>query len=502
MRTRMPTTTPLWASKPSPTRYPRLSKYLEVDVAIVGGGITGMTAALLLAEAGKRVAVLEGGKIGNGVSARSTAHATEAVDTRYAELERRDPELARVVRRSSRAALDLMAQLAQHSEGQAGFRRVPGYLFSEDPNRTGELREEAAAARRAGALVEVCEAPLPIAQGASVRFEHQAELDPVAYVNGLTQRAVRSSVSVFEETLVVDLSGDEPVRLEIEHGPSVTAKDVILATHSPFTKVSFQTKVSQYRSYVVASPLATPLDALFWDTADPYHYVRSARMGDANYLIVGGEDHKTGQDPLGGAEGPFYRLVDYARRLGAEPSIQWSAQVVESVDGLPYIGRPTEGQRVHVATGFGGNGTTFGTLSALILTDDILGKENPYAQAYRATRFEAATSLPPLLKENVDFPLQLLRDRLHGLPHSAADVSKGQGAVLHIDGERLAVYRDDTGQLHAVSALCTHFGCQVVFNASERSWDCPCHGSRFDIDGAVLDGPANKRLAKRQISGE
>jgi len=498
----MANTTPLWDRTPSATRYPRLSKHLEVDVAVVGGGLTGMTAALLLAEGGKSVAVLEGGRIGNGVSARSTAHVTEAVDTRYTELERRDPELARIVRRSSRAALDLMQLLAQHCEDQAGFRRVPGYLFSEDPTQTDALREEAAAARRAGALVEVCEAPLPIAQGASVRFEHQAELDPVAYVSGLTERAVRASVSVFEESLVVDLSGNERVRLEIEHGPAVTATDVILATHSPFTKVSFQTKVSQYRSYVVAAPLATPLDALFWDTADPYHYVRSARWDDANYLLVGGEDHKTGQDPLGGAQGPFYRLVDYARRLGAEPSLQWSAQVVESVDGLPYIGRPTEAERVHVATGFGGNGTTFGTLAALILADNILGKENPYAQAYRATRFEAATSLPPLLKGNVDFPLQLLRDRLHGLPHDAAGLAQGQGAVLHIEGERLAVYRDDAGQLHAVSALCTHFGCQVVFNASERSWDCPCHGSRFDVDGAVLDGPANKRLAKRAIPAE
>jgi nitrite reductase/ring-hydroxylating ferredoxin subunit len=174
--------------------------------------------------------------------------------------------------------------------------------------------------------------------------------------------------------------------------------------------------------------------------------------------------------------------------------------VVESVDGLPYIGRPTEAERVHVATGFGGNGITFGTLAAQILCDDLLGKANPYAHAYRAARFEVATSLPPLLKENVDFPLQLLRDRLHAPPpRSPAELSKGEGAVLQVDGERLAVYRDDAGQLHAVSAICTHFGCQVAFNACERSWDCPCHGSRFDIDGTVLDGPANKRLAKRLL---
>lgn len=501
----MTDTASIWTNHTPAVRYPRIEADLEVDVAIVGGGLTGVTAALLLADSGKRVAILEGRRIGSGVTQRSTAHVTEAIDTRYVELERRDHDLARVVRESSRAAMDWIARLAQYCPGQAGFRRVPGYLFSEDPDQSAALRDEAAAAQRAGARVEVGEVPLSIATGVGVRFENQAELDPVAYVDGLTQRAARCSALVFEESLVVGLSTGDRMVLELEHGPTVTATDVILATHSPFTKATFQTKISQYRSYVVAGSLEKPLDALYWDTADPYHYVRSARLGDGNpasqksYLIVGGEDHKTGHEPEGGTQGSFHRLSEYLRRLGLEPSLFWSAQVVESVDGLPYIGKPTGSERVHVATGFGGNGTTFGTLAALILCDDLLGKENPYAHTYRATRF-ATTSLPPLVKENVDFPLQLLRDRLQGSsPRSAAELATGEGAVLQVDGEKLAVYRDDSGRLHAVSALCTHMGCQVAFNPSERSWDCPCHGSRFGIDGAVLDGPANKRLAKRLL---
>lgn len=502
----MNATASIWTNRTPAPRYPRIDANLDVDVAIVGGGLTGVTAALLLADAGKRVAILEGRRIGAGVSERSTAHVTEAIDTRYSELERRDRDLARIVRASSRAAMDLIARLAQYCPGQAGFRRVPGYLFSEDPDQSSVLQAEAAAAQRAGARVEVGEVPLSIARGVGVRFENQAELDPVAYVDGLTQRAVRSSALVFEESLVVGLSVGDRTLLELEHGPTVTATDVILATHSPFTKATFQTKISQYRSYAVAGPLEKPLDALYWDTADPYHYMRSARLGgdnpasQASYLIVGGEDHKTGHQPEGGTGGCVDRLSEYSRRLGVEPSLSWSAQVVESVDGLPYIGKPTESERVHVATGFGGNGTTFGTLAAMILCDDLLGNENPYAHTYRATRFEATTSLPPLVKENVDFPLQLLRDRLQGSsPRSAAELAPGEGAVLQVDGEKLAVYRDDTGQLHAVSALCTHLGCQVAFNSSERSWDCPCHGSRFGTDGAVLDGPANKRLAKRLL---
>lgn len=496
----MQATTPLWAPNAATTRYPRLDSDLEVDVAIVGGGLTGITAALLLAEAGKKVAVLESRWIGGGVSERSTAHVTEAVDTRYTELEHRAPELARTVRESSRAAIELIARLSQDPDSHARFRRVPGYLFSEQPKESAALREEAAAARRAGAQVEVCEVPLPLAQGVGVRFENQAEVDPRAYVDGVAQRAIRSSARLFEESLVVGLSEGDRMQLELEHGPSVTATDVILATHFPFTKGAFQTKIAQYRSYVVFAPTAAPLDALYWDTADPYHYVRSAHWNGADYLIVGGEDHKTGQEPRDSTQGAFERLAEYARRFGAEPSGRWSAQVVESVDGLPYIGRLTPKGRVHVATGFGGNGTTFGTLAAMILCDDLLGKENPYAQTYRATRLEPTTSLPHLLKENVDFPRHLVTDRLHALPRrSPAELREGEGAILRVDGEKLAVYRDDSGQLHAVSAICTHLGCQVAFNASERSWDCPCHGSRFDVDGAVLDGPANKRLAKHLL---
>lgn len=502
----MRATSSIWTQGELAPRYPRLDSDLEVDVAIVGGGVTGLTTALLLAEGGRKVAVLEGRRLGSGVSERSTAHVTEAVDTRYAELERRDTDLARAVRESSRAAIELIARLAPGCDGQAGFRRVPGYLFSEDAGQTEALRAEAAAARRAGATVEFGEVPLPIARGAGVRFESQAELDPVAYVKGLAERAQAASARLFEDSLVVGLESGERVRLELEHGARVTATEVILATHAPFTKATFQTKIAQYRSYVVAAPLTKPLDALFWDTADPYHYVRSGRTGGSHpgsqdhYLIVGGEDHKTGQEPDGGTQGAFERMLAYSRRLGSEPTLRWSAQVVESLDGLPYIGKPSEAEPVHVATGFGGNGITFGTLAAMILCGDLLDNVSPYAHWYRAKRFETATSLPPLLKENVDFPLQLLRDRLHGLaPRSPAELREGEGAVLQVDGEKLAVYRDATGQLHAVSALCTHLGCQVAFNPSEQSWDCPCHGSRFDVDGAVLDGPANRRLAQRLL---
>jgi glycine/D-amino acid oxidase-like deaminating enzyme/nitrite reductase/ring-hydroxylating ferredoxin subunit len=491
---------PVWREQSRAPRYPQISHDLKVDVAVVGGGITGVTAALLLARAGKSVALLEGRTIASGVTERSTAHLTEAVDTRYVELERYGKETARLVRESSRAAIELIAELSNLCEGNAGFKRVPGYLFSEDASETDALKAEAEAARRAGATVEICAVPLPFANAPGVRFDNQAQIDPCAYVTALASRIEGPNVSVFEESMVVDVKPGEPSRVLLEHGPSILADDVILATHAPPTKTTFQTKIAQYRSYVVAAPTTQPLDALFWDTQDPYHYIRSALIGGTPHLIIGGEDHKTGQDPDGGYGAPFERLEAYARRLGVEVTSRWSAQVVEPVDGLPYIGQPSRSERIYVATGYSGNGTTFGTIAAMILSDQLLGRSNAYAELYRATRFKPLASIPPLVEENVDFPLHLLRDRLHGSSKvSPTRIENGQAAVLEVDGERVACYRDDQGRLHAVSAICTHFGCQVAFNPSERTWDCPCHGSRFGVDGAVLDGPATKRLAKRLL---
>lgn len=496
----MRATQPIWRRQTDAPRYPRVERDLTVDVAVIGGGITGVTAAWLLAAAGKSVALLEGRTLASGVTERSTAHATEAVDTRYVKLERRGLDVARLVRESSRAAIEQMTELAAVCGAGSSIRRVPGYLFSENPHEADALKAEADAARRAGARVEVSAVPLPFATALGVRFEDQAELDPYAYTLALAASIPSANAQLFEESMVVDVKPGDVSRLELEHGPSVLARDVVVATHFPATKTTFQTKLAQYRSYVVAAPTGRSLDALFWDTQNPYHYIRSAQFEGGSYLIVGGEDHKTGQDSDGGPSAAFERLETYARRFDVTPTERWSAQVVESVDGLPYIGQPSPRERIYVATGYGGNGTTFGTLAAMILSDAVLGRENRYAELYRATRFKALTSIPPLVEENVDFPLHLLRDRLHATPKtSPAMLANGQGAVLEVEGERVAVYRDEEGRLHAVSPICTHFGCQVNFNASEKSWDCPCHGSRFGVDGSVLDGPATKRLARRLL---
>jgi Rieske Fe-S protein len=262
-----------------------------------------------------------------------------------------------------------------------------------------------------------------------------------------------------------------------------------------------QTKLAHYRSYVVSGPCGSAPDALFWDMHDPYHYVRSATIDGAQHLVVGGEDHKTGQAE--DTDAAYSALRAYAARFGVtELTRWWSAQVIEPVDGLPFIGTNAMSERVYVATGFSGNGMTFGTIAALILADACQGKTTPYAELYTATRVKPLAGMTTFLGENVDFPLHLIGDRVRPPDASSLEeVAPGQGRIVRHDGVRLAVYRDDSGALTAVSPICTHLGCQVAFNPSERTWDCPCHGSRFALDGSVIDGPAVKPLARRAIRG-
>jgi glycine/D-amino acid oxidase-like deaminating enzyme/nitrite reductase/ring-hydroxylating ferredoxin subunit len=487
-----------WSNGATRSRYPALAQDIDAEIAIVGGGLTGVTAALLLAHAKRRVVLLEGRELASGVTGASTAHLTEAIDTRYCELEKTfGAEGARLARRSSRMAIDQVAEWVSRLGIRCDFQRLPGFLFTGRAEHVDRIQAELGAARRAGAHVELGPVPAPFKARSAVRFEDQAQLDPVAYTLGLASQAAREGAQIFESTQVLEIEeqGDS-VQLQTS-GPRVTARYVIMATHAPSTKNLTQIKVAQYRSYVVAGAAKAALGALLWDTDDPYHYYRSANVGGQTQLIVGGSDHKTGQLP--DQPPPYEHLARLCEAAGGTPSLRWSAQVVEPADGLPYIGGLHPGERVLVATGFGGNGTTFGSVAAMILSDMLLGRQSPYAELYRASRIKPLSSIGPLVKENADFPLHLVRDRMKRSLKSLADLRPGEGQIVELGGERLAAYRDDDGKVQAVSAICTHMGCLVAFNPVERSWDCPCHGSRFAPDGRVLDGPALKPLAPFEL---
>jgi glycine/D-amino acid oxidase-like deaminating enzyme/nitrite reductase/ring-hydroxylating ferredoxin subunit len=493
----------LWIATEAGSRFPSLKSDLAVDVAIVGGGITGLTAATLLKRAGLSVAVIEAERVAEGVSGHTTAHLTEAFDRSYEDLIIDFGEDgARRAAESGRAALVRIAGFVREESIDCDFTRLPAFQYTEDARMLAEFEAERAAAARIGVKLSLTHnVPLPFPVAGALRLDNQAQFHVRRYLLPLALAIPGGGSHVFEQTRVVDVEDGTPCRVMTETA-TVTARDVIVATHVPLDSLLLQAKIASYRSYVLALRLKSGAVApagLFWDTENPYHYIRSQATDKGPLLLVGGEDHKTGQEE--DTVGCFEALVDFASHRFPVTSVayRWSAQVIEPVDGLPFIGPDLASRHVYVATGFSGTGMTLGTLAGMMNSDLILGRENPWTDLYDANRFKPAASIVDFVKENLDFPFHLVADRLKSPDAlSLAEVAKGEGKIVEIDGENTAVFRDEHGLLHAVSPVCTHMGCLVAWSAAEKTWDCPCHGSRFDKDGKVLNGPAANALESRK----
>lgn len=490
-----------WKTASVPTRAP-LSGDLEVDVAIVGAGLTGLTAAVLLARAGRRVAVVEAERVAAGTSGGTSAHVTQVLDHRYKDLRSKFGEDGvRLVCDSTRAGLERIAAFVAEERIDCDFARIPGYLYAESREDTSQIEEELEGARQAGLSVElVRELPLPFPVAAAVRFADQARFDPVRYVAGLAATAERAGAHIFEGSRVRDVHGGEPCRLETGLG-AVTARTVILATHTPAGFNLLQTEIEPVRSYVLAARLAgqTPPDGLFWDTDDPYHYTRSYRTPEGDLLVVGGADHKTGE---GDEEASYRDLESYVRDRWRVESIpyRWSSQFYEPIDGLPYIGRAFSSEHVLVGTGYSGTGLVLSTLAGMLLSDEALGRENAWSDLYRTTRVKPLAGGPKFMAMNLDVAKRFVADRV-SVPEISdlSEIPLGEGRVVEWRGEKVAIYRPESGEARAVSPVCTHMGCLVHWNSAERTWDCPCHGGRYQPDGRVLEGPPVKELAPVEL---
>jgi glycine/D-amino acid oxidase-like deaminating enzyme/nitrite reductase/ring-hydroxylating ferredoxin subunit len=493
----------LWVSNHPSNALPQLAGDTIVDVAIIGAGITGLTAALHLRRAGKSVLVVDSHTVAEGVTGYTTGHLTEALDTRYTKLMHEfGTEGARLAAESTRAAIVDIEQIARLTDIPCGFLRVPGYLYTEGHD-TAELEAELEAATRCGVRVALTnDVPFPFARTA-LRFEDQAEVHARDYVLGLARYLVHKGVRIHERTRCLHVHERTRHRVITDRGV-VHAAHVVYATHTPLNRFALQSKLARYQSYVVAFAAQGPApQGLFWDTADPYHYIRTQVVGDSTLLIVGGEDHRTGGDV--DTTERYARLAQYAHTRFQVDSIHfmWSSQVIVPLDGLPYIGPSPHAAAAYVATGFAGNGLTFGTLAGRIVSDAILGRENPYATLYSPSRVPALTAVKDFVVDKVDLPLHMLgaKWRRVGAP-SLESVQPGEGKIVRHAGELLGVYRDAEGKPHAVNPVCPHMGCVVKFNKAETTWDCPCHGSRFSVNGEVLTGPTTVDLATTPLDEE
>jgi glycine/D-amino acid oxidase-like deaminating enzyme/nitrite reductase/ring-hydroxylating ferredoxin subunit len=498
-------TVPYWIDSASLPRFRKLDRDEHVDVCVVGAGITGLTAAYLLTAAGRTVAVIERERCAQIDTGHTSAHVTMVTDSRLTELAKRfGRDHAQAVWDSGLAALTQIETTVRERQIECGFARVPGYLHAAiggDPQReVDSLQREAALATDLGFDATFVE-DVGVAGRPGVRFADQARFHPRKYLAGLVRAITDRGGMIFEHTSAEEFS-ERPVTVKA-NGHTIRCDDIVLATHTPLVgnagimgATLLQSKLALYSTYVVGARLEKNRipDGLYWDTGDPYHYLRLDPNRDHDFVIFGGEDHKTGQ--ASDTRACFERLERTLLSLvnDAEITHRWSGQVIETVDGLPYIGETAE--RQFTGTGFSGNGMTFGTLAAIMAADHILGATNPWAELFEPARKKILGGAWDYIKENKDYPYYMLRDRMAGAEaRSIREVPRGSGRVLSLNGQRVAVYRDENGVVLKRSAVCTHMACTVDWNEAERTWDCPCHGSRFRPDGSVMAGPAESPLS-------
>jgi glycine/D-amino acid oxidase-like deaminating enzyme/nitrite reductase/ring-hydroxylating ferredoxin subunit len=496
----------LWSTTSKEPLIPPLDKNISADVCIVGAGIAGMTTAYLLAREGKSVVILDKNKIGSGETANTTAHLSNVIDAGYREIEAlHGAKGAQLVAQSHTAAIAQIESIVAEEKIDCDFERLDGYLLFPDGASQRKLQEEWQAAKRAGLRVrKLKQAPFDFKFGPCLHFPNQAQFHPLKYLAGLARAIKRLDGRLFGGTEAKEIKGGKTAKIRTKGRAIVSAAAVVVATNTPINDGGkIYSKQEAYRTYVIGAfvPTNSIPSALYWDAEDPFHYARLQRLHangkTQDILIIGGEDHKTGQAE--GIEGRFARLATWGRKHFPgikEIAFRWSGQVMESMDDLAFIGRnPKDDPNVYIVTGDSGAGITHGTIAGILLRDLIVGRDNAWVTLYDPAR----KTLPAdgtFARQNPKAGGEYAHWLTPGEVGTVREIKPGMGAVIRRGSSKLAVSCDDTGRLHRCSAVCTHLGCIVSWNSTERTWDCPCHGSRFTPDGKVLNGPALSPLSK------
>jgi glycine/D-amino acid oxidase-like deaminating enzyme/nitrite reductase/ring-hydroxylating ferredoxin subunit len=497
----------VWTASTQMPLYGSLRDDVRTDVCVIGAGMAGLTTAYLLTQAGRSGVILEDGDLVSGETSATTAHLSNAIDARYLEIERLHGERgSRLTASSHTAAINTIEDIVRKEKIECDFERLDGYLFAGPNDGAETLREELAAVHRAGLtaveMPRICASAVPRGR-ACLRFPDQAQFHPLKYLAGLARVITRDGGRIYARTHADQVSGG--ALAQVRAGEYLVSADaIVVATNTPINDVfAVHTKQAAYTSYVIGMRVAkgSVEKALYWDTERPYHYVRLHQMVDSagpyDLIIVGGEDHKTGQ--AHDTEERHSRLRSWAQErfevVGSE-QFAWSGQVMETIDGLAFIGRnPSDKDNVFIATGDCGMGLTHGTIAGLLLRDLILGRENAWTDLYDPSR-KTLRAAGRFVKENMNVARHYAQWLAHSSVATTEEISPGSGAVLDRGLRKCAVYRDESGEIHERSATCPHLGCLVDWNPGEKTWDCACHGSRFDRFGKVLHGPANRDLAE------
>jgi len=495
-----------WTETTRMPRYRTPPKDVVVDVVVVGGGITGITTAYLLKQAGATVALLERERFSGVDTSRTTAHLTSVTDLRLHELQKRfGGGAARAVWDAGGAAIDQIAKLVDREEIACDFKWLPGYLHAPVGDRTvgtrRDLGKETAAAAALGIRADYFE-QVPLFNTPGIRFPHQAVFHPLHYLAALLRKIPGKGSFVFESSPVEEIL-ERPLAVKAG-GVRLRCGYLVLATHNPLmgntpeaSALLFQSKLSLYSSYALGArlPKDSAVPGCWWDTADPYHYLRIENHRDHSYAIFGGEDHKTGQ--VENTAAVYGRLERVFRGLFPKGEVEhrWSGQVIETADGLPYIGETAPHQ--FAATGFSGNGMTFGTLAAMMAVDELHKRPNPWRDLFSVSRKKILGGTWDYLAENADYPYYLIRNWLAKSEGDDIEALKpGEGRILRLFGRKVAAHRARSGAISLCSPVCPHLQCIVDWNNAEETWDCPCHGSRFKPTGEVMSGPAEEDLEK------
>lgn len=494
----------VWRGTAPPTGYAMLAGDVAADVLIIGGGITGVTLAFLMAGQGRHVVLLEAGEIGSGSTGNSTGNLYQTVSGGGLQgiLSHWGAEVAQQVVAERAAALRFIASHCQQLPDAAGFRRCPLYLYAQSPSQQAFVDKEFEALVAAGARVERTTAlppSLPPAVGDALLLPDQAQFQPQAYVAALARLAAEAGAQLHEHSRVIAL--DTKARSATTASGTVRAAEVVMATHSPKGVHLVQAEMPVHREYAVALELEAgapgPGPGIFWWHGSEGLSVRTAQAGERQFLVCVGREHKLG---IHNARAELLALEAQAHKLfGPLPvAHRWSAQNYRGADGLPYIGRNQSD--CFIATGFAADGLTWGTVAARMIAAELLGHQSAFAELVRPNRLSPLKGAKNILQESATVVKQLVKDYLSGgQAEKLATLAPGDSAIVEAEGEAVAAWRSPAGELFAVSSTCTHLGCKVHWNSVETSWDCPCHGSRFRPDGTVIEGPALAPLARRQV---